>query len=66
MSLNLPCGMPLDEVYAQVIDQQPAARPEHRDRCPHHRAALAEYQEQLVETEDSKRRARRHVAYCGT
>jgi uncharacterized alkaline shock family protein YloU len=42
---TLPCGMPLDEIYAQVVDQTPPARPEHQARCPHCRAALADLSE---------------------
>jgi uncharacterized alkaline shock family protein YloU len=42
---TLPCGVPLDEVYAQVVDQTPPARPEHQARCPHCRAALADLSE---------------------
>ena len=41
----LPCGVPLDEIYAQVVDQTPPARPEHQARCPHCRAALADLSE---------------------
>jgi uncharacterized alkaline shock family protein YloU len=41
----LPCGVPLDEIYAQVVDQKPPARPEHQARCPHCRAALADLSE---------------------
>ena len=42
---TLPCGAPLDEIYAQVVDQIPPARPEHQARCPHCRAALADLSE---------------------
>ncbi len=42
---TLPCGVPLDEIYAQVVDQTPLARPEHQARCPHCRAALADLSE---------------------
>jgi uncharacterized alkaline shock family protein YloU len=42
---TLPCGVPLDEIYAQVVDQTPPARPEHQARCPHCRAALADLSE---------------------
>jgi uncharacterized alkaline shock family protein YloU len=42
---TLPCGVPLDEIYAQVVDQIPPARPEHQARCPHCRAALADLSE---------------------
>ena len=41
----LPCGVPLDEIYAQVVDQILPARPEHQARCPHCRAALADLSE---------------------
>jgi uncharacterized alkaline shock family protein YloU len=41
----LPCGVPLDEIYAQIVDQTPPARPEHQARCPHCRAALADLSE---------------------
>lgn len=42
---TLPCGAPLNEIYAQVVDQIPPARPEHQARCPHCRAALADLSE---------------------
>ena len=42
---TLPCGVPLEEIYAQVVDQTPPARPEHQARCPHCRAALADLSE---------------------
>jgi uncharacterized alkaline shock family protein YloU len=42
---TLPCGVPLDEIYAQVVDQTPPAHPEHQARCPHCRAALADLSE---------------------
>ena len=42
---TLPCGVPLDEIYAQVVDQTPPARPEHQAHCPHCRAALADLSE---------------------
>ena len=41
----LPCGVPLDEIYAQVVEQTPPARREHQARCPHCRAALADLSE---------------------
>lgn len=42
---TLPCRVPLDEIYAQVVDQIPPARTEHQARCPHCRAALADLSE---------------------
>ena len=42
---TLPCGAPLNEIYAQVVDQIPPARPEHQARCRHCRAALADLSE---------------------
>jgi uncharacterized alkaline shock family protein YloU len=42
---TLPCGMPLDEIYSQVVDHAPPASPEHQARCPHCSAALADLSE---------------------
>ena len=41
----LPCGVPLEEIYAQVVEHTPPAHPEHQARCPHCRAALADLSE---------------------
>ena len=39
---RLPCGASVDELLADVVDDRAPRDPEHRRRCPHCRAALAE------------------------
>jgi uncharacterized alkaline shock family protein YloU len=38
---RLPCGVPVDELLAQVADRTPPRDPAHQQDCPHCRAALA-------------------------
>src|SRR5688572_15723394 len=42
---TLPCGVPLDDNNSKVVEQAAQAHPEHQDRCPHCRAALADLSE---------------------
>jgi uncharacterized alkaline shock family protein YloU len=42
---RLPCGVPVDDLLAQVADGIPPRDPEHQRHCPHCRATLAQLQE---------------------
>jgi uncharacterized alkaline shock family protein YloU len=38
---RLPCGMPVDELLAQIVDRTPPRDAAHQQHCPHCRATLS-------------------------